>query len=148
MFLPITGHSYNYREGTKLAKGHLYALMRHLALYIRALLATTEPGNCPCESLVCPWWGTVVKRRHNMGKGAPPCLNGAFSPSHWCLYRNGQTRKLVPMTHYFCPYNGARFLWIHKVGKFLKEGAHSYLNMCISCRIWRPFIFIKSNNYS
>ena len=45
-----------YREGTKLARGHLYALMGHLALHI----ATTEPGNCPRESLFCPWWGTVV----------------------------------------------------------------------------------------
>ena len=27
-----------YREGTKWAKGHLYALMGHLALHIRALI--------------------------------------------------------------------------------------------------------------
>ena len=53
LFWPTTGHSYN-REGTKLAKGHLYALMRHLALHYRALIATTEPGNCPRESLFCP----------------------------------------------------------------------------------------------
>ena len=36
-----------HREGTKLAKGHIYALMGHLALHIIGPLATTEQGNCP-----------------------------------------------------------------------------------------------------
>ena len=36
-----------YREGTKFAKGHLNALMGHLSIHIRALIATTEPGNYP-----------------------------------------------------------------------------------------------------
>ena len=33
-----------YREGTKWAKGHLYALTGHLAFHIGALIATAEPG--------------------------------------------------------------------------------------------------------
>ena len=47
-FCPLRGIVI-YREGTKWAKGHLYALMGHLAFHIRALIATVEPGNCPRE---------------------------------------------------------------------------------------------------
>ena len=54
-FLPPTGHS--YREGTKWAKGHLYALMGHLAFHIRALRATAEPGICPREPYSLPLKG-------------------------------------------------------------------------------------------
>ena len=71
-----------YREGTKLAKGHLYAFMGHLAQHIRALMATSEPENFPIIFFAPDGAQTVVKRRHKMGKGAPSCLNGVFSPSH------------------------------------------------------------------
>ena len=60
-FLPPTGHS--YREGTKWAKGHLYALMGHLAFHIRALRATAEPGICPREPYSLP-----LTVRHKIGK--------------------------------------------------------------------------------
>ena len=62
--------------------------MGHLDLHIRALIATTEPRNCPRESLFCPSWG-VVKRRHKLGKGAPvlhALIHGAFSPSHYSTF--------------------------------------------------------------
>ena len=44
-------------EGTKWAKGHLYALMGHLVFHIRALIATAELGNYPHESLSLPLKG-------------------------------------------------------------------------------------------
>ena len=49
----------SYREGTNWAKGHLYALMGHLAhsFHIRALIATAEPENCPRESFSLPLKG-------------------------------------------------------------------------------------------
>ena len=65
-----------YREGTKWAKGHLYALIRHLAFHIRALIATAEPVNnfvpvnlnfsLPLKGHSQRWW--------NQGAGvlAPP----------------------------------------------------------------------------
>ena len=48
-----------YREGTKWTKGHLYALMGHLAFHIRAHIVTVEPENCPREPFSLPQWGTV-----------------------------------------------------------------------------------------
>ena len=52
---------------------NLYALMRHLAFHIRALIATAEPGNCPRESFSLPLKGH-----------SPGCWNqgagGACSP--------------------------------------------------------------------
>ena len=42
---------------TKWAKGHLYALMGHLSCYIWALMATTEPGNCPRDPFSLPLKG-------------------------------------------------------------------------------------------
>ena len=69
-----------YREGTKLAKGHLYALMWHLALHIRAhVIVTSEPGNCPRESFL-PLMGHSCKEKTQ--KGHLHDLNGVFSPSH------------------------------------------------------------------
>ena len=46
-----------YREGTKWANGNIYALMGHLALHIRALISTAEPGNCPREPFSLPLKG-------------------------------------------------------------------------------------------
>ena len=46
-YLPMHYGAQLHREGTKLAKGHIYALMGHLALHIIGPLATTEQGNCP-----------------------------------------------------------------------------------------------------
>ena len=55
-----------YREGTKLAKGPLCALMGHVALHIRALIATTEPENCPRDSYFLPLTITIclIGQRH------------------------------------------------------------------------------------
>ena len=65
--LPLTGHSY-YQEGTNWAKGHLYALMGHLAFHFRAPIATAEPGNCPREPFPLPLKGTVNSQgRWNQG---------------------------------------------------------------------------------
>ena len=36
------------------------------------------------------------------------------------------------MNHYLCPYNGAQFYGEYKWGKFLKEGAHWYLNRALT----------------
>ena len=83
------------------------------------------------------------------------------------------------MNHYFCPYNGAQFYgeYTKCMGKFQKEGAHSYLDRalalklvplysrphfshrekkpmplirdkrCIFCRIHALSFFIKNNYY-
>ena len=56
-----------YREGTKWAKGHLYALMGHLAHHIRALMATSEPENCPHEFLL-PLMGHSCKEKTQNGQ--------------------------------------------------------------------------------
>ena len=63
-----------YREGTKWAKGHLYALMGHLSYHIRALIATAEPINCPREPISLPLMKGHSQRRWNQGAGAlaPP----------------------------------------------------------------------------
>ena len=55
-FCPLRGIVIIIEKAQSWQRGmHLYALMGHLALYIyRALLATTEPGNCPCESCFAP----------------------------------------------------------------------------------------------
>ena len=64
----LTGHSY-YREGTKWAKGHLYALMGHLSGHIWALIATAEPNNyCPREPFSLPLKGHS-QGRWNQGAG-------------------------------------------------------------------------------
>ena len=64
----MTGHSY-YKEVTKLAKGHLYALMGHLAFHFRALIAPAESGNCPREPFSLPLKGHS-QGRWNQGAGA------------------------------------------------------------------------------
>ena len=64
----LTGHSY-YREGTKWAKGHFYALMGHLSCHIWAFIATAEPGNCPREAFSLPLKGNS-QGRWNQGPGA------------------------------------------------------------------------------
>ena len=70
------GHGNFYiREGTKLAKGHIYALIGHLALNIRALKATTEPGNCPRESFFfAPDGAQLYKEKTQNGQ------RGTFMP--------------------------------------------------------------------
>ena len=65
-----------YREGTKWAKRHLYALMGHLAFHIRALIATAEPGNCPRESFSLPLKG------HSQGRWNQGARGGALAPQN------------------------------------------------------------------
>ena len=56
-----------------------------------------------------------------MGKGAPLCLNGALT-RYIGTVEPGKLSQLV--------------LWkIHKVGKFLKEGAHSCLNRALTLKL-------------
>ena len=57
IFAPDHADGAHNREGTKWTKGHIYALMGHLAFHIRALIATAEPGNCPRESFSLPLTG-------------------------------------------------------------------------------------------
>ena len=62
----------------------------------------------------------LLQRRHKVGKWAPLCRNGAFIWSHLGPYSDGGTGKLSPL---------------HKVGKFLKEGAHSCLNRALNLKL-------------
>ena len=61
-FLSIAGQSY-IAKAQSWQRGTFYALMGHLALHIRALIATTEPGTGPRESFFLPLIGHIVKRR-------------------------------------------------------------------------------------
>ena len=74
LFFAHYGAQINDREGTKFAKGHLCALMGHLALYIRALIATTEPGNCPRDSYFSPLMEHTYKKKTQNGQ------RGTFMP--------------------------------------------------------------------
>ena len=138
------------REGTKLAKGHLYVLMWHLALHIRALIATTDPGNCPRESLFCPWWGTVVKAREDTkwAKGHLHALMG-----HLALHISAFIETVEPgnlsqwiiifVNHYFY---GEYTKWANS---WIKEGAHSYLNRALTLKVVPlvvpTFLIVKSS---
>ena len=65
-----------YREGTKWAKGHLYALIGHLSCHIWALIATAELGNCPREPFSLPLKG------HSQGRWIQGA-GGACSPQNF-----------------------------------------------------------------
>ena len=54
--LPLTGHSkIEKAQSGQRGTFRLYALMGHLSCHICALMATTEPGNCPRASfLIAP----------------------------------------------------------------------------------------------
>ena len=64
-FLPMMGHSNYYREGTKWAKGHLYALMGAFILSHLGPIAPYSDGGIslgiisPVNVSHCPWRGTV-----------------------------------------------------------------------------------------
>ena len=90
-FCPWRGtHSY-YREGTRWAKGHLYASMGHLSCYIWALMAKTEPGNCPREPFSLP-----------LHEGA----QSRAVKAHFFVEEKGIFLNFKSLNAHFCPWRG------------------------------------------
>ena len=103
-----------------MGKGHLCALMGHLAFYIRALIATAQPGNFPVNLSHCPWRSTVkgggIKGPGGGGRLHPQNSNTQKCPfsklkvkflKQTCplCWRKGQiSSRFVSLNVPFCPH--------------------------------------------